>query len=87
MKNTNDGKITDEIRILAHGPNYIARRFKVFDVNNRYRSPTKDYKRVMNIQNNGVMVVAKTQSYASTSDSRSMLGDVAYYGALLLWWI
>lgn len=28
------------------------------------------------------MLVAKSQSYASISDSRPMLGDVAYYGAL-----
>ena len=28
------------------------------------------------------MVVAKTQSYASSSDSRPVLGDVTYYGAL-----
>ncbi|XP_055961083.1 uncharacterized protein LOC130015301 [Mercurialis annua] len=81
-ENVNDGQITDDIIALSRGPNYIAQRFKAFDVNTGYRFRTKEYEMDMSTQNSGVMVVAKTQSYASASDTRPVLGDLAYYGVL-----
>lgn len=60
----------------------IARRFQAFDVNNGYRFRTKEYEKDMSTQNSGIMVVAKTQSYASSSDRRPMIGDVVYYGRI-----
>lgn len=82
MDNETSDRITEDIRRLARGPNFIARRFQAFDVNNGYRFRTKEYEKDLNTQNSGVMVVAKTQSYASTSDPRPILGDVTYYGIL-----
>ncbi|XP_038698007.1 uncharacterized protein LOC119995565 [Tripterygium wilfordii] len=73
---------SDDINALGRGPNHIARRFKAIDMNNGYRFRTKEYEMDMTTQNSGVMVVAKTQSYASTSDSRPVFGDVIYYGSL-----
>ncbi|XP_056685592.1 uncharacterized protein [Spinacia oleracea] len=78
-ENASDERITTEIKSLARGPNHT-RRFHAFDVNNGYLFRTKEYKKNMSTQNSGVVVVAKTQSYASSSDTRPMLGDLAYYG-------
>ena len=37
----------------------------------------------MSTQNSGVMVVEKTQSYTSSSDTRPMVRDVVYYGRII----
>lgn len=74
--------IPNYLKALAQGPNFIARRFKAFDVNNGYRFRTKQYEQYLETQNSGVMVVSKTESYASTSDNAPKLGNVIYYGRL-----
>lgn len=76
------GPISDEIKVLAQGPNHIARRFKAFAMDNGYKFRTEECEREMNTQNSGVMVLAKTESYASRRDTRPKLGDVNYYGRL-----
>lgn len=74
--------VQNDIKALAQGLCYIARRFKAFDVNNGYRFRTKEYEEYMNTQNSGVMVVSKTKSYASTSDNAPKSVDINYYGRL-----
>ncbi|KAG1362426.1 hypothetical protein COCNU_10G006450 [Cocos nucifera] len=76
------GPISDEIKVLAQGPNHIARRFKAFAMDNGYKFRTEQYEREMNTQNSRVMVLAKTESYARKQDTRPKLGDVNYYGRL-----
>nr|XP_021842429.1 uncharacterized protein LOC110782571 [Spinacia oleracea] len=80
--NQSDERITDDVKSLAFGPMPIARRFQAFNMNNGYKFRTKDYERNKKTQNSGVMVVAKTQSYASSRDTRPIMGDVTYYGVL-----
>ncbi|XP_056695386.1 uncharacterized protein [Spinacia oleracea] len=80
--NQSDVRITDDVRSLAFGPMPIARRFHAFNMNNGYKFRTKEYERNKKTQNSGVMVVEKTQSYASSRDTRPIMGDVTYYGVL-----
>ena len=74
------GPISDEIKVLAQGPNHIARRFKAFAMDNDYKFRTEESEREMNTQNSGVMVLAKIESYESRWDIHPKLGDVNYYG-------
>lgn len=80
--NKDDVRITEDVKSLTFGPMNVARRFQAFDTCSGYRYRTKEYERHKRTQNSGVMVVAKTQSYASTRDTRPILGNVTYYGVL-----
>ncbi|XP_047309914.1 uncharacterized protein LOC124913370 [Impatiens glandulifera] len=77
-----NGRITPEVKIIARGPHRIVKRFRAYDVKNGYRFRTKDSEVNLSTQNCGVMVISKTNSYASTSDRRPIIGDVVYYGIL-----
>ncbi|KAH0735547.1 hypothetical protein KY285_011254 [Solanum tuberosum] len=56
--------ISNDVKALAQGPCYFARRFKAFHMNNGYRFRTKQYEKFMQTQNSGVLVVSMTESYA-----------------------
>lgn len=77
-----DSNTQNDLKSLSQGPSYIARRFKAFDVNNGYRFRTKQCEENLKTQNSGVMVVSKTESYASTSDNAPKLANITYYGRL-----
>ena len=63
-------ELSDEIKTLAFGPSDKATRFSGFIINvARYHTRSPEWKR--KIQNNGVMVNAKTCSYASAKDMKS----------------
>ncbi|WMV49463.1 hypothetical protein MTR67_042848 [Solanum verrucosum] len=74
--------ISNDIKALAQGPCYFARRFKAFHMNNGYRFRTKQYEEFMQSQNSGVLVVLMTESYASTTDSAPKSGNITYYDTL-----
>ncbi|XP_019229639.1 PREDICTED: uncharacterized protein LOC109210641 [Nicotiana attenuata] len=74
--------ILNDVKVLAQGPSYIAKRFSAFDVNNGYRFQTKQSEEFNVTQNSGVMVVSKTESYASTSDNAPKSANITYYGRL-----
>ncbi|KAH0705888.1 hypothetical protein KY289_010964 [Solanum tuberosum] len=74
--------IIKDVRVLAQGPSFIARRFNAFNVNNGYRFRTKQSEELKETQNSGVMVVSKTESYASTSDNAPKSAIITYYGRL-----
>ncbi|XP_019259987.1 PREDICTED: uncharacterized protein LOC109238017 [Nicotiana attenuata] len=74
--------ILKDVKVLAQGPSYIAKRFSAFDVNNGYRFRTKQSEEFNVTQNSGVMVVSKTESYASTSDNVPKFANITYYGRL-----
>ncbi|KAH0727895.1 hypothetical protein KY284_003760 [Solanum tuberosum] len=74
--------ISNDIKALAQGPCYFARRFKAFHMNNGYPFRTKQYEEFMQTQNSGVLVVSMTESYASTTDSAPKSGNITYYGRL-----
>jgi len=74
--------ILKDVKVLAQGPSYIAKRFNAFDVNNRYQFRTKQSEEFKVTQNSGVMVVSKTESYASTSDNTPKSANITYYGRL-----
>ncbi|XP_060182233.1 uncharacterized protein LOC132611890 [Lycium barbarum] len=69
-----------DIKVLAEGPTKIAKIFNAFDVNNGYRFRTKQSEESKETQNSGVMVVSKTESYASTSDNAPKSANITYYG-------
>ncbi|XP_075075406.1 uncharacterized protein LOC142162713 [Nicotiana tabacum] len=74
--------ILNDVKVLAQGPSYIAKRFSAFDVNNGYRFRTQQSEEFNVTQNSGVMVVSKTESYASTSDNAPKSANITYYGRL-----
>nr|XP_018628938.1 uncharacterized protein LOC108946486 [Nicotiana tomentosiformis] len=74
--------ISKDVKVLAQGPNLIAKRFNVFDVNNGYRFRTKQSEEFKETQNSGVMVISKTESYASTSENALKFVNIKYYGRL-----
>ncbi|XP_019256426.1 PREDICTED: uncharacterized protein LOC109234832 [Nicotiana attenuata] len=75
-------KILKDVKVLAQGLSYIAKRFTAFDVNNGYRFRTKQSEEFKVTQNSSVMVVSKTESYASTSDNAPKSANITYYGRL-----
>ncbi|XP_060211996.1 uncharacterized protein LOC132639574 [Lycium barbarum] len=74
--------IPKDVLFLAKGPAYVARRFNEFNINNGYRFRTKQCEEFMKTQNSDVMVVSKTESYASTSDNAPKSANITYYGRL-----
>ena len=69
--------LKEEIRMLARGPLDVVTKYRGYNVNG-FCFRSKQYDKCT--QNSGVVVIAKTSSYTSSSDSNPVLGDVAYYG-------
>nr|XP_009800440.1 PREDICTED: uncharacterized protein LOC104246330 [Nicotiana sylvestris] len=74
--------ILKDVKVLARWPSYNAKRFSAFNVNNGYRFRMKQSEEFKVTQNSDVMVVSKTESYASTSDNAPKSANITYYGRL-----
>ena len=81
MDFVNERGISDELRSLAQGPNFIGKRYKGFIING-FRFHVKEIEQRRKTQNSGVVVIAKTTSYSSANDRNPVIGDVTYYGVL-----
>ena len=76
-----EGRISEHLLALSRGPNTCVTCFKGYIINGfRFHSKDRDNKR--KTQNSGVVVVAKTSSFASARDMNPITGDVPYYGVL-----
>ena len=73
MDFVNERGISNELRSLAQGPNFIG---------NGFRFHVKEIEERRKTQNSGVVVIAKTTSYSSANDRNPVIGDVTYYGVL-----
>ncbi|XP_058093313.1 uncharacterized protein LOC131239563 isoform X2 [Magnolia sinica] len=72
--------VSEDLRWLARVPN-MARRYEDFIVNG-FRFHTKDREKKRKTQHSGVVVTAKTLSFASVNDKNPIAGDVTYYAVL-----
>ena len=61
---TNSEQISEEIKILAKGPDQFGRRFKAYLING-FRFRTKDCDKSRKTQNSGVALKSHTMSYTS----------------------
>ncbi|KAH0705893.1 hypothetical protein KY285_010421 [Solanum tuberosum] len=74
--------ILKNIKVLVKGPSCIAKKFNAYDLYNGYRFRTKQSEEYLETQNSGVMVISKTESYASSSDNAPKSANISYYGRL-----
>lgn len=72
---------SDDIKALAHGPLRMYKSYKKYLING-FRFHTRDVEARRKTQNSGVIMIAETQSFASSRDSNPVAGDVTYYGIL-----
>ncbi|KAL0413445.1 UNVERIFIED_CONTAM: hypothetical protein Sradi_1546200 [Sesamum radiatum] len=71
----NNGLVNEELQRLARGPKDMAKRLKGFVING-VKFHTKSYELNRRTQTSGVMVNAKTLSYASSKDKNPIEGVV-----------
>ncbi|KAK3019618.1 hypothetical protein RJ639_004560, partial [Escallonia herrerae] len=76
-----DKRISEELRILARGPNEVVTRYKGFIING-FRFHIKELQQNRKTQNSGLVVNAMTPSFSSARDDNPILGDLTYYGVL-----
>ncbi|KAG6494421.1 hypothetical protein ZIOFF_049446 [Zingiber officinale] len=84
IENTNlsqDDPISNDLKSLARGPNFIGIRYEKF-ISNGFRFHTKEVERKRKTQNCGVIVRATTSSYSSIRDQNPISSELDYYGIL-----
>ncbi|KAK3218819.1 hypothetical protein Dsin_012789 [Dipteronia sinensis] len=74
-----DVHVNEDLKWLAQRPNKIASRFKKYLING-FRFRIKDIDNRSKTQISGVVVNAKTSSFASSKDKNPIVGDVSYFG-------
>ncbi|WOG92409.1 hypothetical protein DCAR_0311675 [Daucus carota subsp. sativus] len=72
---------SSDLRVLALGPNRMARRFSGY-VLNGYRFHTKSRDSKCTTQNSSVFLTAETTSFACSKDDNPKVGAVNYYGSV-----
>ncbi|XP_060969476.1 uncharacterized protein LOC133036762 [Cannabis sativa] len=75
-----DNRISGDLHYLAKGPNNVFIKFKKYVING-FKFHTKAVEKKLKTQNSGVIMTAKTQSFASSSDPNPVFGDVTFYGS------
>ncbi|XP_062094325.1 uncharacterized protein LOC133800383 [Humulus lupulus] len=76
-----DDRVSEDLRCLVKGPNNIFIRFKRYLING-FRFHTKEIEKNLRTQNSGVIMTAKTQSFASSRDPNPDFGEVTFYRIL-----
>ncbi|XP_039142864.1 uncharacterized protein LOC120280181 isoform X1 [Dioscorea cayenensis subsp. rotundata] len=81
VQNVQNSSLPVEVIHLAKGPDIVARSYNAFTING-FRFHVKARERKRKIQNSGVVVVASTMSFASTSDKNPIESEITYFGVL-----
>ncbi|XP_062075345.1 uncharacterized protein LOC133779394 [Humulus lupulus] len=76
-----DNRVSEDLRCLEKGPNNVSFRFKRYLING-FRFHTKEIEKNLRTQNSGVIMIAKTQSFASSRDPNLVFEEVTFYGML-----
>ncbi|XP_077237173.1 uncharacterized protein LOC143878834 [Tasmannia lanceolata] len=74
-------QISEKLRWLSGRPNCIVRSYKGYVING-IRFHTKDREQQRKTQNSGVVVTARTSSFANARDMNPDVNDITYHGVL-----
>ncbi|XP_071694955.1 uncharacterized protein [Rutidosis leptorrhynchoides] len=74
-------RISEDLRHLENGPSENVTTYKGYIVNG-YRFQIKQTEKKRKMQNSGVMLEARTNSFSSVRDKNPIVGAVTYYGVL-----
>ncbi|XP_077232589.1 uncharacterized protein LOC143869927 [Tasmannia lanceolata] len=81
LRDEGNDPVSENLRWVARGPSQRVKKYSGCLING-FRFHTKALERKRKTQNSGVVVVAKTPSYASRKDKNPIHEDKSYYGVL-----
>ena len=73
--------VSETVRLLGEGPQMVVRTFQGYEIN-RYIFYTKLQSDKSTMQNSGVTLVATSQEFSRSGDTRPVIASKSYYGVI-----